>query len=288
MRIRVLEEKLSQIRKFLHTNFYLYKKISIFYYLHIYPLPFKILYLNKADGKTVLFYPQKPHPMEVLYKVFHLKGYRITNDPNVKSDIVVNYEDTTVRTRNDITKYIDKNQYVLNQYCADISKKRVEMIFKKVFGYGLEINPQKYKGSYVRKSNLNAKHDGVILTKAQKPRKGFVYQKIINNQEKSMVVDFRAPFIIGVIPFVYLKYRPLKIRFSNTNMHIKIYKFCKLMGADYGELDILRNKDDGNIYIIDVNNTPSGPPNHLDDTDSWKALNIIADTFMERVAKIKK
>lgn len=295
-----IEKYIFKLRNYLHKKSSLYKKLSVLYYLYLYPIRFKITYLKKANGKNVIFYPQKPHPMEILYKVFHMRGYKITNNPHAKSNIVISYEDITVRTNNDIRKYLNKSQTVINEYCLDISKKTVEKMFKKVFGYGLTINPQKYKNSYVKKSNLNAKHDGKIYTKLQTPKNGYVYQKVINNQLEDMILDFRVPYIMGTIPFVYLKYRPLKTRFSNTNSYVnlsttkeifsnseivKISKFCKLMGVDYAELDILRDGDNGKIYIADVNNTPSGPPNHIQKRDYWKALALISNTFLEKVER---
>lgn len=290
----------QKVRNYLYKKSSLYRKLSILFYLYCYPIPFKILYFKKTNWKNVFFYPHKPHPMEVLYKVFYLSGYRITNDPHMKADIIVNYEDTTVRTHNDIAKYLKGNEYVINRYCVDISKEKVEKMFREIFGYGLAINPQTYKGNYVKKSNFNAMHDGVVLTKPEKPERGYIYQRVVNNQIKDTVLDFRVPFIMGAIPFVYLKYRPVETRFSNTNRYAKIsdtkdifsqdeiakiIEFCKLMGLDYGELDILRDSDNKRIYIMDVNNTPSGPPNHIQKEDYRKALSMIADTFLDRITK---
>lgn len=87
-------------------------------------------------------------------------------------------------------------------------------------------------------------------------------------------------------------------RFNNDNTGVKILSaekafwtyeitailnFCKEIGLDYGELDILRDKDDKKIYIVDVNNTPWGPPNHLSRADNWKALSMMAKTFKETI-----
>ena len=38
----------------------------------------------------------------------------------------------------------------------------------------------------------------------------------------------------------------------------KILAVCREMGLDYGELDVLRDREDGRLYILDVNDTPSG------------------------------
>ena len=38
----------------------------------------------------------------------------------------------------------------------------------------------------------------------------------------------------------------------------RILAFCHEMRLDFGELDVLRDDDDGRIYIIDANKTPAG------------------------------
>ena len=37
----------------------------------------------------------------------------------------------------------------------------------------------------------------------------------------------------------------------------------------------------GRIYIVDVNNTPYGPPNHIEPAEGDLAVRILADTFVE-------
>jgi hypothetical protein len=53
------------------------------------------------------------------------------------------------------------------------------------------------------------------------------------------------------------------------------------MGLEFGELDILRDNLSQKIYILDVNNTPSGPPNHIKKGDYWKALDLIKVTIVK-------
>ena len=103
-------------------------------------------------------------------------------------------------------------------------------------------------------------------------KKDRVYQKLINNcHNDEFVFDMRVPVFKKTIPFVHLKYKPINDRFSLsikgtleevnnvlTPEEVKnILHFCENIGLDYGELDILRNKSDGKIYIVDVNNTPT-------------------------------
>ena len=51
------------------------------------------------------------------------------------------------------------------------------------------------------------------------------------------------------------------------------------MHLDYGELDVLRNRDDGLLYIVDVNPTPWGPPNHLSRQETAHAIRGMAREF---------
>ena len=127
-----------------------------------------------------------------------------------------------------------------------------------------------------------------------------VYQKEIDNiTGDGLVLDYRVPVHGNNIPLVYLKYRPMETRFSNTNNFVemketpeifsdeeieKILKFTEKMGIDFGELDILRDKD-GRIYIVDVNSSPWGPPNGLPVADQKMAVKILTKSFEELIEK---
>jgi hypothetical protein len=124
-----------------------------------------------------------------------------------------------------------------------------------------------------------------------------VYQKILNNKiNDDLVLDLRTPVMKGKIPFIYLKFKKIKDRFTNdlykseiagTDEYFtedetrKISEFCKRIGLDYGELDVLRNKDDGKIYIVDVNYTPWGPPSKLSEEENRIAVIRISEIFKE-------
>ena len=60
----------------------------------------------------------------------------------------------------------------------------------------------------------------------------------------------------------------------------KLLQFCRAIGLDYGELDVLRDNGDGRIYVVDANNTPDSIE-YLAKEEREEALNRTARAFVE-------
>ena len=204
----------------------------------------------------------------------HRAGYKLTTNPHKKFDVAFSFEDTTIKVEDDTHSHLRETTSFINGKCLDISKVRVENVFRDIFGYSMMIDPRTHIGSYVKKSDTNGLHDGQILTEPTEPESGYVYQKLINNLvDKDRVRDIRVLVIGATIPFITYRYRSTQTRFHHTSeiavtvpenefspAEIEtILRFCNTFGVDYGELDILRDNDDGKIYIVDVNITCGGP-----------------------------
>ncbi len=256
---------------------------------------------NRSRSRWIVTWPEEPSPYSALYKICHRLGYRITNAAAHVNDLVIAWEDTTFRQSAQMPGCVPGKQRILNRTCSDISKRHVARVFGEVFGYSFEVDPRIEGGLMVRKSNVNAPHDGVIVQgPVQDEDSDVVYQKLIDNVVAGLVEDMRLPIFGDIIPFCLLKRMPIADRFTNdsgtgiicavedllTKEEIAtILRFCREMGLDYGELDVLRNNEDGKIYIVDVNNTPFGP---LDrriqvawyfDPTSWEALTRMTRAF---------
>ena len=67
----------------------------------------------------------------------------------------------------------------------------------------------------------------------------------------------------------------------------KIHRFCAKIGMDYGEVDVLRDRDDGRIYIVDANNTPSGPPSPISDSDGNIAVREAISSIRRNIWGLK-
>lgn len=261
-------------------------------------LPLKLYYwkealLVKKKQKAVLFYPEMPAYNYVLYNICKYSGYKIVNLQE-KADYVIYFHDTTYRTADQIIKSLQRKQEVINYNCRDISKKNVDRIQLEVFRYSLEVNPMTYKGAYLKKGNLNSSFKGAVIERPEKPMKNFVYQKVVKNTENGFACDIRVPVFKNIIPFVYLIYSREKNRFGDDYSKLEIakatsvfsdkelkdiLKFCRIIGLDYGELDVLRDNETKRIYIVDANNTPVLPTQHISFKKKLEILNLLSKAF---------
>lgn len=250
--------------------------------------------------KIILFFPERANRASVAYRLCALLGYVINTDPCRRFDAVVKWKDATLFDPAELGKISATHQRIINGASLDISKRAVNRIFAETFGYPLEVNPREFPGEILEKSDRNATHDGRILDGPLRPeeiRAGYVYQKAIDNTSApdGLFLEYRLPIMGGVTSFVFLKYRSAENRFGIINIQTKMEKvetafsplelekitlMMEKMGLDCGELDILRDRD-GRIYVVDVNNTPNGPPNGLTEAESKTAMTLLAKKFEE-------
>lgn len=232
----------------------------------------------------------------VLPQLIHCLGLSVSDGKDGDEDCNIWFDIPAGDKPKEVTNLINMN---LN----DIQKSSIDIHHKAVFGRGVcvsrsEIIPENL---YVLKSDENAAHDGKVIKGDEALSgefHGSVIQNLIDNRlNESEVLDIRVPIIGGRIPFAYLKVRPISIRFSNQNSRCsiamtdtvfskeevsQIIEFAKLNNIDYAELDILRDADSKDIWIVDVNNTPAGPPNGLHKIEKNLAIREMSLLFYEK------
>jgi hypothetical protein len=262
-----------------------YMRLSIIHY-----------FKNGFKSKKLFAYPHYPSRGSTLYKIGNQLGYNVSNKLSGNIEAVVYWEYLTFREEFELMEDVEPNIRVVNLNSRDISKIFVDEVHNIVFGYSTIIDPLEYDGQIVKKNDINAKHDGEIIQGPIKEiEEGYIYQMLIDNSHKEdLVMDYRVPVVKTTLDFVYLKYRNKSVRFTNSTQKTDVVDinqvfseseieyidaFCRRMKLDYGELDILRDKNSGKIYIVDVNNTPQGPPANISKKDSIKALDSIAKAF---------
>lgn len=252
---------------------------------------------NGFQNKTIFIYPHIPSSGSTIYKIANVLNYNLTNKYSPKVKTAVYWEYLTHRKEFAFLESIADKHSVINLHSRNISKIFVDDEFNKVFGYKTFVDPLTFNGRCVAKNDINAKHDGHILDcPIQEKKDEFIYQILIDNSttDNGYVEDIRVPIVESTLSFVYIKHRKIDERFTNSTDNTNkvdilsvlsdeevelINTFCENIRLEYGELDVLRNKDDGKIYIVDVNNTPQGPPGNIDKKEGEKAIKEIAKTF---------
>lgn len=231
---------------------------------------------NGFRQKRVLVLPEMPLPNTTFYKLCCLHGFSLSRNPARRAELAVWWEDATVRRPSPLAGAA-RGLRVLNGKCRDISKRRVDEVHAEVFGYSARIDLATHMGPCVRKSDENAVHDGTVLEgplEAADP--GCVYQLLLDNRiSEDTVEDLRLYVFGGRAALCCRIRRGLAERFANEASEAflgdagdvlsaeegdLVSGFCRRMGLDYGELDAVRDAASGRLYVLDVNNTPFGPP----------------------------
>lgn len=254
-----------------------------------------------APGRNyaIAFTPMTPAPWYLIWSAIYAGKGRITKDI-AKADALYFFDDSTVSSHEPLQ--IDgpvRPHLTLNANCTDISKAKVQQVFAQVFGYALAIDPTRFTGLAVEKSDENGAHDGKVVQCPSPRQPGKVYERLlVNTDNGTTVLDYRSPTVGGQVPLVYIKERPIKQRFANFNSRVRLVtpasiyspeelqlltQFTKKMGLDFGGLDVLRNREDGRIYVVDVNKTDMGPPTSLGFLDQLKSVRIMAKAFRELI-----
>ena len=230
---------------------------------------------NKFTDMKLLAYPYVVTKGAKLWHACNKLGVEITNDPNSDFKYAIYWNIKSNSTPDQVISEISHRMKVINIKCGNVLKYRVDEIWNEISGYTIKINPAKFKYKYVRKSQLQycshtgEKHDGVICNFNQKRDPRYVYQRLIDTSlPDGRYRTLRLPIFGDSIPCVIVK--DSKDRFKESHSVVDICydifgwfsveerkwikKFRKGIGLDYGELDILRDKNTEKIYVIDVNN----------------------------------
>ncbi|QFU10371.1 hypothetical protein PARPLA_03288 [Rhodobacteraceae bacterium THAF1] len=257
------------------------------------------LRLALCPRRRILTYPDVPSRYQALYKLCAVNGYRIVKDPEKPHDLAFHFQYQLQPCELPLSKP------TVNRGCGDVSKRRVAEVFEEIFGYKLAISPTLFEGLMVEKPNGNHTFDGRVLQGPIKPddiMPDRVYERHIDTADNEEAVDLRTVIYGQEIPIVYEKRRPksgglkdntfAKIRdpeevFSSTERSA-LLAFSEKLQLDYGELDVLRDVNDNRIYVVDVNNTPAGPPKQMSDADIAEALKILSPSFERLLERVEE
>ena len=218
-----------------------------------------------ASGARIAFHPHPAGPWYTLPLALGSTGVRRARRAD-EADVVVAFDDQT-RTRPAALA-----RPALNANATDIGKTRVGEVFEAVFGYPLSVDPLTHHGPMVEKSDGNGVHDGRIVEgPLADARPGMAYQRLVDTQARPGVTEeLRCTCVGGAVSAVVRKEKLADQRFAarylltrpvapdaalSTAERERLARFLHAMGLDFGSIDVLRDRVDGRIYVVDVNKT---------------------------------
>lgn len=219
-------------------------------------------------GPTVWFTPDQPRPWYVIWAAAALAGVRIARSPG-EADAVFRFEDATVAAPP------PPGRRVLNGGCTDVSKSAVAAAFERVFGYPLAVDPATWRGPAVEKGEINGAHDGRVVLCPTPAVPGRTYSRLIDTVTDGAAIDLRVACVGGEPVLVYRKRKDPARRFAIDNVSVALRRpdqafspaelggltrLCAALHLDWASLDVLRDRADGRLYVVDVNPTDMGPP----------------------------
>jgi len=248
-----------------------------------------------ANRPSLAFFPYPAGPWYNIWLVLQNTKLHLVKDID-KADYIFIFDDAT---HSHAAEALPENTQatLINHRITDISKSHVSNIFETVFGYNLEVDPTKFIGKAVEKSDENGTHDGRLITcpiplDAVNP--DCCYQKFIDSSftEKTSE-DLRILCVFNHVAAVFHKHKAFEKQFGTDYLSTTVYeagdqfsteeltqiaKFCDVIGLDFGAIDVMRDKHDGRIYIVDVNKTCM-PVLSLTYPEQYRSLAMIADMF---------
>jgi hypothetical protein len=254
--------------------------------------------VNKVTHKSsiaIWYSPDQPRPWYMIRSVAAWAGFRTASSPE-EADVAFHFDDSTWSVPG-----FAKCERMLNFSCLDISKSHVADLNERAFGYALMIDPLLHCGAAVEKGEVNSLHDGRIVQCPVRRLPGMTYQKLVDTEEGGFISDLRTQCIGRKPVLVWRKRRNLANRFASIeNIDVSthspadvfseqeldgIERFLNLAELDWGTLDILRDRNDGQIYIVDVNKTDVGPVLMLSYRDQIKSTRQFAKALTQLVRK---
>jgi hypothetical protein len=242
--------------------------------------------LKRPNGPRVWFTPYPPRPWYVIWAAMVWGGLIFARRPE-NAEAAFYFEDQT-----QAAPPPPRHARAFNFGCGDVSKSKVAAVMEQAFGYALALDPTEHHGEAVEKGEGNGVHDGRLVQCPTARQTSKTYQRVIKTEaEDGWAYDLRTATVGRTPVLVYVKKKPAAARFSiqNTSVEVKLphevfsaeeiaqlERFCETMQLDWGGLDVLRERESGRLFVVDVNKTDTGPAVVLNWHDRAKATRLLA------------
>jgi len=225
------------------------------------------------DAPTIFCWPDRPTHHHVLKVIAVEAGWRFVDRPE-GAWLRVLHRDATCIEPGAADPWETESIQWINGRCRDVSKSRVAHHFAQAFGRPLAVDPLTWVGPMVVKPDDNYRDDGrVIQGPLTVTEPGMVYQRYIDTgdggplrvEHRVLVVGNSLPAAIqhthrtdrGQLVDIQRQYARVldPADLFSAEEREQMLAFCRAYGLDYGGLDVLRDRHDGLVYIVDANST---------------------------------
>lgn len=252
--------------------------------------------------KRVLFWPHQPRRVNKAFYALRDLSIEVVDDASKRTTDGGFFWSYRTRTEMPFDQFAFFES-LYNKGGVDVSKTRVERVWRRCGGRPVLIDPRRAIGTVVEKSDDQCARDASLKAAPVEPRDGYVYARYIDTRtQRNEYIDLRVALFGDVIPYVVKKYKrgalqeatriavtpPQKV-FSESEIAL-ILDFARAFDVQYAEFDVLRERATGNIYIVDVNNI-AGTAAALDTLSQvdrnlmWSLYLEHFETLIERLAR---
>lgn len=232
---------------------------------------------GKGPGQIACI-PGPVHPRAMIWMIAAELGLEVGSDPAGADAVLFWQEDPTspFHKPSETLRAIALERPVVNLGATDISKTTVARAHEDAFDYPLLIDPLEHRGPAVEKPEGNGLRQARIVECPTEPVPGFTYQRLVDNRlDEDWTEDLRPVVVGNEIVCLIRKVRQIEARLgqpvggpTRPSLHEptdyltgdeigRILDITTNLGADYCEVDCVRDRASSLLYAVDVNTTPA-------------------------------
>lgn len=224
---------------------------------------------------SIFYHPQRPPDWAMIERLRRFAG--IARAKRIEdAQWCMLFQNSTVIELPADDPYAEASWHWLNGRSRDIRKERIERVFAEIFGYELAVDPRRFTGAMLRKSDQNCVKDGTVLTgPVDEVLEGQVYERLVDTRTAPGQLTEVRLHVIGDHISAWVntledwisegryRYELITSSLRPTDAVLSpveragVLQFCRTLGLDFAAVDALRDHHDGRLYLIDGNHTPS-------------------------------
>ncbi|MBV9270425.1 MAG: glycosyltransferase [Candidatus Eremiobacteraeota bacterium] len=180
----------------------------------------------------------------------------------------------------------------VNRSCAIKSRAEIDAAFRKIFGYGLFVDPRTYTGAIYRRPVRGADEPRLFHGPLLRAEDGFVYQPAFSYSTLRGMLEWHA-FVVGrrIVavhrffkttqdgePHSAAEYSSPYLAFSDDEA-AKLEAFCEQIGLDFGVVEISRDENDQRLYVRECDLNPPAITRAISEPERRHLVQTIASAY---------